>query len=56
MSEKWVPHSHDNSCVDRFKKLQALEAVKTDISSVQNIASGSRMKRPREVYKSAIVK
>lgn len=53
---KWVAHNHSDDCAERFKRLKALEQIKIDISSVENVASGSRMKRPREVYIAAIVK
>lgn len=55
-TSKSVPHNHDDSCEERYKKLKALEEIKNSLSSVENMASGSRMKRPREVYKSAVVK
>lgn len=56
VADKWQPHIHNDNCEQRFKELKAKQEVKTEISSVQNVASGSRMKRPREVYKTAIVK
>lgn len=49
-------HSHEEHSEERYVRLMGMQAIKTDLQSVQNIASGSRMKRPREVWKSATVK
>lgn len=47
-SKKWIPHSHNN-CSKRFKKLKALEAVKTEIAN-------NHTKSLRKIYQSTIEK
>lgn len=53
LADKWVPHSQHDNCEERFNRLKALEKMKTEL---QDIKSGSRLKRPREVYESVVVK
>lgn len=50
------PHNHSGDCELRFFKLRALEECKKNLSSVETLASGSRIAKPRAVYKAAIIK
>lgn len=54
-SERQQPHDHVGNCEERFIKLKALESIKTKLMSVENLASGSRIAKPRAVYKAAVI-
>lgn len=50
------PHNHGGDFEQKFTDLKGLEQVKSDLSNVVNVASGSRIADPRAVYKSAVIR
>lgn len=50
-----VAHNHTDDCEQRYKKLQAMEAIKQQCASLSTIASGKRMLKTRDIFKQVIV-
>lgn len=48
-------HNHSDTCEEEMDKLVALEKIKSELSDVGAVASGSKMAKPRDVYKKAII-